>query len=149
MIQLETLSGEIYQQIYVNETDEKYRDIIKYIRIPTNYPEYKPEDSPEKLELYTIYVQTNIKLFNKGCEINLDDEIDYDNAILQIYFNCKYLCYKIILHDNYTVWLNINLPPNNRIVYYFTNDLNLNQQLFNLIKEYFRFGSIYALGNIP
>ena len=130
MIQLETLSGEIYQQIYVKETDEKYRDIIKYVRRPTNYPEHKPY---EPSDYYTIYVQTNIKLFNKGCEINLDEEIDYDYSTLQIYFNCKYLCYKIILHDNYTVWLNINLPPNNRIVYYFTNDLNLNQQLFNLL----------------
>ena len=51
MIQLETLSGEIYQQIYVNETDEKYRDIIKYIRIPTNYPEH----NPKKKEYYTKY----------------------------------------------------------------------------------------------
>ena len=65
MIQLETLSGQPYDKIYLKETDSKYRDILEHIK-RHDYPEYNPSDFKE----YTMYVKTDIKLFNKGKLIN-------------------------------------------------------------------------------
>ena len=32
MLRIETLSGDLYQNIHLYETDQKYSDIIKYIK---------------------------------------------------------------------------------------------------------------------
>ena len=100
MIQLETLSGQIYDTVYLNETDNKYGDIVKYIKRP-NYPEYNPSDFSKE---YTMYVKTDIKLFNKGKLINFDDDISFDkeDSVLQIFSKYEYLCYKCGTIYNFT-----------------------------------------------
>ena len=92
MIQLETFSGEIYKKIWLNENDSKYGDITKYVKKP-DYPEY----NPNKLEERTIYVETDIKLFNKGQLINFDDDISFDkeDSVLNIYIKSEYVCYDL------------------------------------------------------
>lgn len=47
MIQLETLSGKIYQNIYLQETDTKYKHIIKYIKNPIS--------RSKKCSLFKVY----------------------------------------------------------------------------------------------
>ena len=83
MIQLETLSGQPYDTVYLNETDSKYRDILEHIKRP--YPEYNPSDFSK---VYTMYVKTDIKLFNKGKLINFDDD-----SVLQIFIKYEYMCW--------------------------------------------------------
>ena len=103
MIQLETLSGQQYDQIYLNETDSKYRDILEHIKRP-EYPEY----NPPKLTSYTMYVKTDIKLFNKGKLINFDDDISFDkeDCVLQIFIKYEYIC-----SDHYKIY---NFTEENR-----------------------------------
>ena len=92
MIQLETLSGQPYYTIYLTEYDTIYRDILKNIKRP-DYPEY----NPSKFKEHTMYVKTNIKLFNKGQLINFDNDIsfDKDDSILQIFIKYEYMFYDI------------------------------------------------------
>ena len=89
-IKLETLSGQTYGYIDLKETDTEYSDIIKYIK-RTCYPEF----NPSKYDIYTIYIKTDIKLFNKGNLINFDDDISFDkeDSVLQIFIKYEYLCY--------------------------------------------------------
>ena len=92
MIQIETLSGQPYDTIYLNETDSKYSDIIKHVKKPfKDYPEY----DPDRFEFlgYRIYVKTDIKLFNKGQLINLGDDISFnkEDSILQIFIKYEYV----------------------------------------------------------
>ena len=117
MIQLEKLSGQIYDTIYLNETDNKYGDIVKYIKRP-DYPEYNQSD----FKYYTLYVKTDIKLFNKGQLIDFDDDIsfDKDDCVLQIFSKYEYLCYK---------W---------GTIYNFTEE-NRYEQIVDLIKKDGRF----------
>ena len=102
MIQLETLSGQPYDQIYLNETDFKYSDILEHIKRP--YPEY----NPSKFEIYIMYVKTDIKLFNKGKLINFDDDISFDkeDCVLQIFIKYEYIC-----SDHYKIY---NFTEENR-----------------------------------
>ena len=92
MIQIETLSGQPYDTIYLNETDNKYADIRKHIleNIKRPYPEY----NPSKFEKYTMYVKTDIKLFNKGKLINFVDDISFDkeDSVLHIFIKYEYSC---------------------------------------------------------
>ena len=112
MIQLETLSGQPYYQIYLKETDSKYGDILEHIKRP--YPEY----NPSKFTFYEMYVKTDIKLFNKGQLINFNDDISFDkeDSILQIFIKYEYMCYN-----------NLNK------IYNFTEE-NLYEQIVDLIK---------------
>ena len=114
MIQLETLSGQPYAKIYLNETDSKYYDILEHIKRP-EYPEYNPSD----FMYYTMYVKTDIKLFNKGKLINFDDDISFDkeDSVLQIFIKYEYTCY-----DLYGK------------IYNFTEE-NLQEKIINLIKK--------------
>ena len=113
MIKLETLSGQPYDYIYLNETDSKYRDILEHIKRP-EYPEY----NPPKLTSYTMYVKTDIKLFNKGKLINFDDDISFDkeDCVLHIFIKYEYMCYNMLYK-----------------IYNFTEE-NLKEQIINLIK---------------
>ena len=88
MIQIETLSGQPYDTVYLNETDSKYSDIRKHIKRP-DYPEYNSYN----FKKYTMYVKTDIKLFNKGKLINFDDYISFDkeDCVLQIFIKYEYI----------------------------------------------------------
>ena len=114
MIQLETLSGKPYDTIYLKETDSKYGDILEHIKKP-EYTEY----NPSKFKAYTIYVKTDIKLFNKGKLINFDDDISFDkeDCVLQIFTKYEYVCYDSL----------------NKI-YNFTEE-NRYEKIVNLIKQ--------------
>ena len=92
MIQIETLSGKPYSTIYITEHDTIYRDILNNIK-RSDYPEY----NPSKITHYTMYVKTDIKLFNKGKLINFDDDISFDkeDSVLQIFIKYEYLCYNM------------------------------------------------------
>ena len=118
MIQLETLSGKPYDTIYLKETDSKYGDILEHIKKP-EYTEYNPSE----IERYTMYIKTDIKLFNKGQLINFDDDISFDkeDCVLQIFIKYEYICY-----DNYNK------------IYNFIEE-NLKEQIINLIKHDGRF----------
>ena len=118
MIKIETLSGQPYDTIYLNENDSKYSDIIKNIKRP-DYPEF----NPSKYDQYTMYVKTDIKLFNKGKLINFDDDISFDkeDCVLQIFIKYEYICY------NYQ----------NKI--YNFNEENLYEKIIGLIKTNGRF----------
>ena len=126
MIQLETLSGEVYQKIYVKETDEKYIDILKYIRRSNDYPEHNTNHK----EYYKIYVMTTFTLFHNGYKINLDEQINFDNSVLQICISCKYICY-------YLVYSHFSLK-NEYKIYNFNNEENLEHQLVELIMKNIR-----------
>ena len=114
MIKLETLSGQPYDNIYLNETDSKYSHILEHIKRP-----YYPEYNPSKFQRYTMYVKTDIKLFNKGKLINFDDDISFDkeDCVLQIFIKYEYLCYGYY-------WK----------VYYFTEE-NIYEEIIHLIKK--------------
>ena len=114
MIQLETLSGKPYERVYLKETDSKYGDILEHIKRP-DYPEY----NPSKFKAYTIYVKTDIKLFNKGKLINFDGDISFDkeDSILQIFIKYEYVCY-----DSWNK------------IYNFTEE-NRYEKIVNLIKQ--------------
>ena len=90
MIKLETLSGQPYDTIYLNEHDTIYKHILKHIKRP-DYPEF----NYSTYMTYTMYVKTDIKLFNKGNLINFDDDISFDkeDSILQIFIKYEYICY--------------------------------------------------------
>ena len=113
MIKIETLSGQPYDTIYLNETDKTYRDIINHIKL--DYPVY----NPSKFEHYTMYVKTDIKLFNKGKMINFDDDISFnkEDCVLQIFIKYEYMCYNSL-----------------GIIYNFTEE-NRYEQIINLIKQ--------------
>ena len=115
MIQLETLSGQPYDKIYLNEHDTIYRDIRNHIM--KNIKKY-PEIDYKRVEQYTMYVKTDIKLFNKGQLINFDDDISFDkeDSVLQIFIKYEYLC-----NDYHKI-------------YNFTEE-NLKEQIINLIKK--------------
>ena len=87
---LELLSGHIHQYITFEENDRIYRDLLKPNRIKpfTKYPEFNPNVEV----LYKILVKTDIKFYSEGSEINMDDEINFDLVVLQINFNCEYVC---------------------------------------------------------
>ena len=125
MIKIETLSGQPYDQIYLNETDSKYFDIKKHImkNIKIPYPEY----NPSSFKYYTMYVKTDIKLFNKGQLINFNDDISFDkeDSVLQIFIKYQYLCYKFE-DDSYN-------HINELEVYYFTEE-NRYEKIIDLIK---------------
>ena len=100
MIRINTLSGDLYQNIYVSENDNKYNDLIKYIKKPV-HPKFKEMPMPMQIDycgnIYNIpdneiYVSTYIHLHNEkdGSLIYKDDDINY-NSILSIKFNYKYL----------------------------------------------------------
>ena len=95
MIKIETFSGKPYDTIYLKEFDNKYSDIQNHVlkNIKRPYPEH-PEKNDE-IEQYTMYVKTDIKLFNKGQLINFDNDISFDKKdnVLQIVIKYKYLCY--------------------------------------------------------
>ena len=114
MIKLETLSGQPYDNIYLNEQDTIYKHILKHIKRP-DYPEY----NPSKFQRYTMYVKTDIKLFNKGQFINFDDDISFDkeDCVLEIFIKYEYMC-----------WDGWNK------IYNFTEE-NLYEQIINLIKQ--------------
>ena len=118
MIQIETLSGQPYDQIYLKETDSKYSDIQNHImkNIKRPYPEYNPSSD---FDDYTMYVKTDIKLFNKGKLINFDDDISFDkeDSILQIFIKYEYICYNYCQRK-----------------YNFTEE-NRYEQIVNLIKK--------------
>ena len=120
MIKLETLSGHPYDTVYLNETDSKYSDIRKHIKRP-DYPEL-PKNA-DNYKNYTMYIKTDIKLFNKGNLINFDDDISFDkeDCVLQIFIKYEYMCY-----DWYCK------------IYNFTEE-NLYEKIIDLIKkdEYF------------
>ena len=118
MIKLETLSGQPYDNIYLNETDSKYSHILENIKRP-DYPEY----NPSKFQRYTMYVKTDIKLFNKGKLINFDDDIsfDKDDSVLQIFIKYEYIC-----GDKY------------RRIYTSTEE-NLKERITNLITQDIKF----------
>ena len=100
MIQLETLSGDIYQQYYTKETDTKYSDIIKYIKIPIyDYPIF----NPKLYNNYTIYIEPKIKLLDNSKEIFLDTKINFDTdkIICQIIFDIKYVFYRHLYNTDY------------------------------------------------
>ena len=125
MIQLETLSGQPYDKIYLNETDSKYSDIKNHIMKNIKRP--YPELESYKRKPYTIYVKTDIKLFNKGKLINFDDNISFDkeDCVLQIFIKYEYMCY-----DNCYIRTNCNIGN----IYNFTGE-NINQQIVDLIKQ--------------
>ena len=54
-----------------------------------------PENKPNNFKYYTMYVKTDIKLFNKGQLINFDDDIssDKEDCVLQICIKYEYMCY--------------------------------------------------------
>ena len=114
MINIETLSGQPYDTVYLNETDSKYRDILEHIK-RHDYAEYNPSDFKE----YTMYVKTDIKLFNKGKLINFDDDISFDkeDCVLQIFIKYEYICYN-----------------RSKRIYNFTVE-NLYEQIADLIKD--------------
>ena len=116
MINLETLSGELYQTINLNEDDRYYKDLLRLVKkIPTKYPEH----GCNKHNLYEIYTKICIKLFNKGCEINLDNEIDFMSNVLQINVNYIYVCNRMFKKNN-LIYIDS---------YYFTNTPNIEEQL--------------------
>ena len=114
MIQLKTLSGQPYDTIYLNETDNKYGDILEHIK-RSDYPEYNPSN----FKKYTMYVKTDIKLFNKGKLINFDDDISFDkeDSVLHIFSKYEYVCL-----DNW------------KKIYNFTEE-NRYEKIINLIKQ--------------
>ena len=114
MIQLETLSGQPYDTIYLNETDNKYGDILEHIK-RSDYPEYNPSN----FKKYTMYVKTDIKLFNKEKLINFDDDISFDkeDSVLHIFSKYEYVCL-----DNW------------KKIYNFTEE-NRYEKIINLIKQ--------------
>ena len=91
MIRLETLSGKPYENIYLNETDSKYSNIMNHIlkTIKRPYPElYRNKNDRD---IYTMYVnKTYIKL------INFEDDISFDkeDSVLHISINYEYVYYK-------------------------------------------------------
>jgi len=96
MIRINRLSGELYQNIYISEIDNKYNDLIKYIKKPV-HPKFKevPIDFYEnihKIPHNEIYVRTYIHLHNEkdGNLIYMFDDINY-NSILSIKFTYAYL----------------------------------------------------------
>ena len=100
MIHIETLSGQPYETIYLNETDTKYSDIQNNImkNIKRQYPELPNNDGNDgNYKNYTMYVKTDIKLFNKGKLINVDDYISFDkeDCVLQIFIKYEYMFYDI------------------------------------------------------
>ena len=119
MINLETLSGEPFQTIHLNEDDRYYKDLLRFVKkIPTKYPDYKCINH----NLYEIYTKICIKLFNKGCEINLDNEINFESNVLQVNINYKYVCNRMFTKNNIT----------HIYQYYFTNTNNMEDQLATL-----------------
>ena len=56
MINIELLSGELYQIIHLDETDLTYGDVMKHINKKTKYKEFDPEN----FKLYTIYAQRKL-----------------------------------------------------------------------------------------
>ena len=117
-MQIETLSGQPYDTIYLNENDSKYYDIKKNIMKNIKRPDY-PEYNPYDFEEFTMYVKTDIKLFNKGKLINFDDDISFDkeDCVLQIFIKYEYVCYGY--------WWK---------VYYFTVE-NRYEEIIHLIKQ--------------
>lgn len=125
MIKIETLNGQTYQCIHVNEYDTHYNDLLKYIKKPitdAKYTEY-PEDPeyPEYLESYRIYMKTDIKLYNNEKEIIFDNEIDFDIDVLKVIFNCEYMCYRIENYHGY------------KTLHKFTDIQNIDDQLLTLL----------------
>lgn len=103
MIRINTLSGVLYQNIYISEIDNKYNDLIKYIKKPV-HPKFKemPIDyyvNIHKMPYNEIYVRTNIYLHNEkdGNLIYMFDDINY-NSILSIKFTYAYL--NVIIDNN-------------------------------------------------
>ena len=118
MIQIETLSGQPYETIYLNETDSKYSDILNHVLKNLKRPCLEYPDNSIDRKIYTMYVKTDIKLFNKGKLINFDDYIslDKEDCVLQIFIKYEYWCH------NYNK------------IYNFTEE-NLQEKIINLIKK--------------
>jgi hypothetical protein len=75
---IKTCTGNIYQNININEYDITYGDLIKYIKKPSSkYNEYKGNfgNNNYKYNYDEVYIDTKINLFNEGHCVNLDDEI--------------------------------------------------------------------------
>ena len=83
MLKINTLSGKLFQTVYVNEDDVTYNDILKYINIPP-HPKFKNLSTYGK-----IYVKQFVKLFHVENEIDFKDNIDF-NKDISILFYCKY-----------------------------------------------------------
>ena len=80
MINVSTLSGD--KKNYQFEWNY-YKDILKYVR-DKKYPEFGNEKMP-----YVVYVQNDIKLFHKGLELILDDEINFKNLTTIHFIQCN------------------------------------------------------------
>lgn len=125
MINLETLSGEPFQTIHLNEDDRYYKDILKYVKKPTKYSELdkdmKKEDIKKICTMFTIYVTNETKLFVNGNQLNLDDEIDFDFCTLKIVPMYTYFCFRYHYENRYEKT--------------YLGDYNLEGQLYDLVKS--------------
>jgi hypothetical protein len=97
MLKINTLSGQPFQTIHVNEDDVTYNDLLKYINIPP-HPKFKNFHIYKK-----IYVRQFVKLFHVTNEINFKDNIDF-NKDISILFYCEYY------YDGETFGQDLNLP---------------------------------------
>ena len=91
MLKINTLSGQLFQTVYVNEDDVTYNDILKYINIP-RHPKFEKLSSNGKNYYGEICVKQFVKLFHETKEIDFNDNIDF-NKELSILFYCEYYIY--------------------------------------------------------
>ena len=113
MISIKTLSGAIYQQIYVNEEDKTYGSLLKYINQPGHpkHPKFREYISSHKYDPYEVVVNSFMKLLDEnGGGIKLDDEINFDNAIT---FYIKYKYGYVYIHSNisYISQIYVDIDP--------------------------------------
>ena len=134
MLRIETLSGDLYQNIHLYETDQKYSDIIKYIKNPTKYPKIPTYSIGIS---YEIAVSYDIILKNdKLIDINLDDDILFEDANMSlkiVFANLAYSCDNHIfenictLEEEYITYITelIKIHPD-QLKYVVNNDINRN-----------------------
>ena len=95
MIHINTLTGDLYQTIYVSENDNKYDDLKKYIVKPV-HPKFKEAPTtyvkPYSMPYGEIYVKTSFSLWHEkdGLPASYNDDIDYYST-LYIRFHYSYL----------------------------------------------------------
>ena len=88
MLKINTLSGQPFQTVCVNEDDVTYDDLLKYINIPP-HPKFKNLSDTYMRYYGEIYVKQFVKLFHEAIEINVNHNIDF-NKDLSILFYCEY-----------------------------------------------------------
>ena len=125
-IKLETLSGQPHCNIYLTEHDTIYEDILKYV-IPSLKRPY-PEFNSSKYNPYTMYVKTDITLFNKGKKIDFTENISFDkkDSVLQILINYTHICCFENLH--------YYEDPRENKIHTFTSK-NIKDEIMTLIKK--------------